>query len=457
MDSANADVTANVPPEILDNIFKHCERRYKQRVCNWRSKFLPKSRLQPLLLVCRRWHTVAESRLYSSVGLGSNRVVRDRNGQRMELKGKDVRRKFCETVQNNTRIALLVRELRLGIPYTFDDADEEGFEASDIHILLIGICKNVENIELHGCHAAFLDDLAEVLAKADLTSLSLDSRRLGDFIARRGKMLSLSTVIKLLRGSSRLQTLYYRLSRHDQGHEASFTKTPSVQGVCTTLKVLSLQGGAFDQTQLPLLASLTPALEEFSIQVGMECCAILRQCMKSWSSSLRCLTAFTWINDEPPVADACPIICFPMTELRDLWISAPPVPPSAMVFLPKLETLNFRGDYSDGADLIRVIRKGAMPNLREIQTTFSPPKSDDGVGLSERNVDLEIELAQELRKVCAERKTFPRDFFADDEGLDEYYRYLEESPESSDNDWRDYESSAQANTFLGDEIIGDPW
>lgn len=114
MNINDANAAANAPPELLDRIFKLCERRYRYIPADG-CKFFPNSRVQPFLLVCKKWHAVAERRLYTSVSLGSSRVVRDRNGQKLELKSKDVYKRFCETVENDVRLASLVRELRLGI------------------------------------------------------------------------------------------------------------------------------------------------------------------------------------------------------------------------------------------------------------------------------------------------------------------------------------------------------
>ncbi|KLO16072.1 hypothetical protein SCHPADRAFT_926830 [Schizopora paradoxa] len=379
-DTANTNVAANVPPELLDRIFKHCERHFSSRFVDRSGPtLLPKSRLQPPLLVCRNWHTVAERRLYSSVSLGTNRIVKDRNGQKMEIYGRSVCRKFLETAENNPRIASLVRELHMG-------GTSENREESENHVRLIGICKNVEKIELYGCHTELLDDLAEALAKADLTSLELYGNRLGGYDGERGTMLSLSTIIELLQNLPRLQQVYGNLSDEEgMGHDASLTETPLFQGSCASLRVIHVYGAVFNEMQLAPLTYMSPNVIELSITVGWDCCAILQFCMSMWSSSLKRLTAFTPIFRKPIVDDACTIIRSPMTELRELCISSPLVTPSAMVFLPKLEKLNYRGEYSHGTELVQILKKGAMPNLRQINAAFSPPKSDDVSNRLERD------------------------------------------------------------------------
>ncbi|KLO17654.1 hypothetical protein SCHPADRAFT_936852 [Schizopora paradoxa] len=451
MDVDDASTAANVPPELLNRIFGHCERRHRYIPADG-SQLLPKSRLQPLLLVCRRWHTVAERRLYSSVSLGSNRVVKGRNGQRMEINGKDVCRRLCETVQNNARIASLVRELQMG-SYSAEETEE-----SEMHVRLIGICKNVEKIGIHGCHPDLLDDLAAALAKADLISLDLSRERLGGYPGESGdeSMFSISTVIGLLQNLPRLQHLYANLAKFEYSpcHESPLARAPFVSGSCAALKAISIHGQIFTSTQLHQLAETSPHIEDLSIKIGENCNVSLKQCLEIWSSSLRRLVVFTptyGYYGKPFPDDDCPVIHNPMIELQELWMPAPLVTPSAMALLPKLEKLNFRGDYSHGTDFVQVLRKGAMPNVREIDASFSPPKPSNGSERSERDDDFEFEIAKELRRVCKERKVFFRDYFTEVEELEEYYGYPEETPESSDNDWWDYDDAVEANA-KGDEI-----
>ncbi len=101
---------ANIPPEVMDRFFKHCELDY----CKSLNHFSPNFPLYPLLFVCKEWHAIVERRLYASVSLGSDRAATDRNERRMEIIGKDVCKRFCDTVRDNPRLASLVRELRLG-------------------------------------------------------------------------------------------------------------------------------------------------------------------------------------------------------------------------------------------------------------------------------------------------------------------------------------------------------
>lgn len=426
---------STIPSEILDCIFKHCERTY--RLGGWAPVLTPKSRLQPLLLVCKNWHGVAERRLYTSVSLGSDRLVRDRNGQKMAISGKDVCRRFCETVQNNSRLASLVRELHLG-------STRLELEDTKMHIRLIGICKNVEKIELHGCdlNDGLAEDLKAALAKADLISLELSNKLLGDFWEADGTaMLPLSDLIMLLQNWPRIETIYANMGRGYYGTSGGETLLSPATGTCPALRAISVHGGYFGQTELIHLANISPRLENVSITVSNDCSTVLRQCLQIWSSSIKRFTIFTPSYGATfPADDGCPIICSPLPELRELWISSPFVTPSAMVFLPKLEKLNFRGEYSHGMELAQLIEKGEMPCLRDIDVAFSSPKS---AGISpEAEKEMSEEVAKRLRRVCGKRgkrDIFVRDPYTVLEELEERYGYgyEEDECESDDNDWFD--------------------
>lgn len=148
------------------------------------------------------------------------------------------------------------------------------------------------------------------------------------------------------------------------------------------------------------------------------------------------MTVFVSVFGTPFPDDACLAICSPLPELRELWMPSPLLTPSVMHFLPKLEKLSFRGEYKHGMELARLIQKGGMPCLREIDVCFSDHRS--GTDSPIRDEEMDVEIAKELRRVCRKRRIFVQDMFTETEELEEHYGYPEESPESSDNDWRDY-------------------
>ncbi len=67
-----------------------------------------------------------------------------------------------------------------------------------------------------------------------------------------------------------------------------------------------------------------------------------------------------------------------------------------MAHLPKLETLGYNAEYSDGMELARLIQDGKLPCLRDVNIVFY------------RTIDVSkeidnaryTEVSEELRKVC---------------------------------------------------------
>ncbi|KLO09141.1 hypothetical protein SCHPADRAFT_580024 [Schizopora paradoxa] len=399
-----------LPPEILDGIFKRCERRYKYTDPG-EERFLPKSRLQPLLLVCKNWHDVAERRLYSNVRLGSDRIVRDRSGQKLEINGKYVCGRFYETVQKNPRIASIVRELHVG------STSAANREESEMHIRLIGICKNLKDFELKGCHADLLDDLAAALAKADLISLQLSYERLGTG-EKDGKMLSVSNVLDLLQKLPRLETLCASLARL-QAWPTPEAPPQAPLAPCPALKSITVHEPILTAAQISYFMDISPGLEELSIMVGKDCGAALQQGLKARASSLRQLHALRidLTENTPFPDDAYPIIRWPMIELRELWIAYPLLDPSAMMFLPKLEILNFRGKHSHAEELVQIIQLGVLPNLCEINFDFSCTSYP----WARWEINFEDDTIKELRRVCEERDIFFENSSPYEKELEVYY------------------------------------
>ncbi|KLO06681.1 hypothetical protein SCHPADRAFT_932932 [Schizopora paradoxa] len=432
------NVTRNVPCELLDRIFEHCECRFEGNYGEGYG-YVRQFCLRPLLLVCKKWHPVAERRLYTSVSVGTR--IHKSGGLRFFGEGKGVH-KFCETVQNNARIASLVRELHLGTS-TFQDREQK-----EVRVRIIGICKNIEKIELYGVDNNPLDDLTAALAKTDLTSMELSykNHRPDIFDAvHEAKSHSLSTTIKLLQRWPRLRNLKLDVPCFEKHleHGASLAELPLVPGSYAALTKISIRGASFNQSQLSQLALISPAMEELCITVAFDCCEALRQCLEVWSSSLRRLGVYRrLLGNEKSSEEGCPVIRRPMKELRELRVCSPLIVPSTLQLFPKLERLRFLGDYSQGAQLAQVIREGEMPNVREISADFSSnliEHAEDDEGLEEK-------ISKDLQSVCASRKIIFMDRFtnpkwsADPEGssessddLESYHTGDSERPEDEDS------------------------
>ncbi|KLO06682.1 hypothetical protein SCHPADRAFT_910137 [Schizopora paradoxa] len=429
---------ANIPPELLDRIFGHCERY--RRI----PKFVPNSRLQPLLLVCKNWHGVAERRLYFSVSLGNDRTVKGRNGEKREIKGKDICRKFCETVKSNERVASLVRELRLGCQ---DIQPEE----SELHIRIIRNCKNVERVDIQGCDFSQLDDLKAALAERNLVSLSLSGASLRLLTSQdhnEGRpMLALPEVLNLLPNWPRLElfTMVMCDPRRDNIYQQLESPSDLNKNACPALRRISVLESNFFSTHLRFLAHIAPNLEDIAIFIGIDCGPVFKECLEVWSPSIKNLQIdmYEFLDPCPVPVGFLPPISLPMVELcelRSLDTSAPLFTVNALIRLLNLEDLRFtRGTYALCMELARLIEKGKMPclqgvEMRGFEYEVHGPSAEEREEAKQR----ELEVGREFRRVCKPRNIFFRDYSTPIKEIEEHYGYHRHDDihsEASDNDW----------------------
>ncbi|KLO12830.1 hypothetical protein SCHPADRAFT_890504 [Schizopora paradoxa] len=349
----------------------------------------------------------------------------------MTISGKDVGRRFCETVQKNARITSLVRELRL---YT----SRLELEESETHIRLIGICTNVENLYLNGCNTSRLDDLKTALGKADLVSLKLWHRPSEFYQRGKGQMPTIAEILRLLPKWPRIEEVSGFLGDR-YGVRSKSMEAPIALEACTALRKIAIFDDTFDPTHLQYLKAIAPNLEDITFTIRPRSFAALRDCLRFWSSSLKRLSIRTPSHNKRPLHEGeCPVIRFPIPEIRELNMAAPLLSVSALQYVPRLEKLHLtEGDFSQGTQLAQIIEEGVLPCLREIDVSFSV---STGVGddITPGDVtDLKMKVAEELRRVCKKRDIFVRDSLTGAEELEAHYGYHKESPESSDNDWRE--------------------
>ncbi|KLO15629.1 hypothetical protein SCHPADRAFT_902264 [Schizopora paradoxa] len=429
---------SKIPPEVLDRIFGHCERHYGHLGT---FTFLPKSRLHPLLLVCKRWHSIAERRLYMCVSIGSDRNIKSKDGKGTTIWWRDVCKRFCESVETNPRLASLVRELHLS------GTSEAEIEDHERRIRIMNSCKNVEKLIHITWEPSLFDELKAALAKPDLTSLDLFASSDSTMETR----FSPSTLISLLRNWPRIQSVSATLGReeYDDGSGDLYlddygdTDLPLATGACPSLRAFSIEGEFFKPFQMKYLSDVAPNLEAIDIIVHTGCNkASLRQNLQVWSPSLKKLRVRGYFPHTPFSDEGCPIISSPFPHLRSLDMGAPLINPSAMRFLPALEKLRFFGQYSYGVELARLLNNGAMPCLNEIAVTLLWPEYEPSA--SDKKACLDI--GKELRRVCGKRSIPVQ--IREDSAKSRYTALMnsegrwdgsdEDQTEPSDNDWPDW-------------------
>ncbi|KLO09178.1 hypothetical protein SCHPADRAFT_943855 [Schizopora paradoxa] len=391
---------SSVPSEIWDRIFMHCERVIETNAI--KPEFFPNYHLHPLLLACRGLHAIAERRLYTSVWLGSNKVVKDRGGnKKVVLAGKDACQRFYETVQSNHRLASLVRDLHLGTTELF-------FEETRLHIQLIKICKSVEALDLRGCTYGAEDQLKIALAGMNLSSFKLSVRALR-YNYQGAEVFSIPQLLNFIQNWPCLEILDVYLGedwgviREDKLVDAAF-----VSGKCATLRDVLITGNHISPKDLVCLRAIAPALQKLKIMARMDCISELRRCLDFWSSTLRDLDVWVGYDGITRSRASNSIFKSPMVELRSLNISTAMAPPLSLAYLPKLEVLSYEGEYADGMELARIIEDDKLPCLREIGVTFTAPLDENESRPPSRSSqdppdEMHIEVLQELHKVCGQK------------------------------------------------------
>lgn len=413
---------SNVPSEVWDYVFKHCERVYKKS--ELLPVFAPKSRLSPILLVCKEWHIIAERRLYTSISLGSIRAVRDRNGCKKVINGKDVCKRLCATLQKNPRLASLVRELQLGA-ITLDRGETKNY------IRLLDLCENVEILDLGGCAFGLANEVRIALAKTDLISMKLSMHGLPRWLNGE-RVFSAPGLLAFIQKWPRLETIDASLVQEDCKliFPSKHPQPTLATAKCHALREVTIRNSHLKPAEILLLADIAPRLGQLSIWAGAECNGALQQCLQTWSSTLKRLDISTStfnLHLNTKLRYASPIFWPPLVELRELRISSSMAPPSALVYLPKLENLTYKGEYPDGMELAQIIQSGRLPRLREIDVAFSQSlnilEPSDGL-----HKEMGTEVAKEIAKACESKHILIKGSLStgDDEP---------DSPGSVDNDW----------------------
>lgn len=423
----------HVPSQVLDLIFKH-----RQRVFN-KHRFSPESRLYPLLLVCKKWHDIAESRLYVSVSLGDEKTVLDEDGDEVELDGEEVCDMFYETVRANPRLASLVRELRLG---TMHHARKE----TERHIALLKICKNVDHVEFSGYNGYALDKLRDTLVtKADLVSLTVSRYGLtdkeGDYFCSRSDL-----IMHMLKWP-RLEKIY--MQNHTLAGYADDDDTlpdPStVAGRCPALKEITVREDCLTPVHLALLSKMAPTAQHLEIHVRAESIPALQRSIQSWSSSLVHLN----LTVRGALTHSLASVCSGLTELRYLNVDSAVIPPSEFVHFTRLEVLMYFATSKDAEDLAHVLqKKNALPSLRRVTCDHIPHNERDAEDLPAGSEDeLSPNAVKQLREACKARKIdFCDSFLTEEESS--YYA-------DSDRDYAGGVSFGEHDEFSGDEYDDD--
>lgn len=367
-----------IPPEILDRIFSHLEFIYEydeDSETDWadwnqNTDFRPQSHLFPLLFVCREWLSVAQRRLYRSVGIGgteathedSSESSEDSDEQRVFQVERDICGGFYRTVNANPHFASLVRILRLRTCNP-KAAHEEIFN----YMQLFRICKNVESVSiLISEWSHFLPgELKIALEGKDLVELYISKDvDVGDHPQFR----SSSDIIPYMRNWPRLRRLIAYGVFHDLDEKyitAEAAEPSKLRGRCPALREILLPLDKLGESDLIPMAEMAPNVERFTAFIRADAGAALQACLRTWSTTL---THLSFDTEDFCTIDIAPV-CPALRCLRSLEARATNVPPKSLLDFEQLESLGYYCTANDLIELAGILAEAEqvlIPSLRKL-------------------------------------------------------------------------------------------
>ncbi|KLO15572.1 hypothetical protein SCHPADRAFT_902222 [Schizopora paradoxa] len=340
-----------LPPEILDIIFGYVESITSSITLH---RFLP-----AMLLVCKAWYEVGAWRLYSTLSLGelwTMRPLEDGGDKRCEA--------LLRVMQNNPRLALRVKHLRLGLCNQ---------HAEDLvrHARLIRLCKDVEHLEIVGYGAHRWNELKDAVKDVDPVQVTFSQ-----ISAPSSKILSTIAHWSRLR-----EVELYNISDDNFREDVSPTIPLHLKGCCPFLREVKIRfqeySGAIHPNYVLHLSELAPNVEVLSFDsrtVNSRIVEVIRTCLVRWSPTLTQLfllgrSVVTSIDD----------ICPELRNLQSLSVSSSAIRPSSLINLKNLEFLYYCSTRLDNKQLVGSLKNEEfLPSLKALTVVpaSSIPASD---------------------------------------------------------------------------------
>lgn len=328
--AATATVVDN--PELLDRILLLLEHRKSSY------DFTPQRRFLPIVRVNRRWHDVAQRRLYQNIRIGSSYSAR-----RLRI-----------LLKKDQQLAEYVRTLWLGTE------DYSKNETKD-HAAIIEACPNLVHLCISGWGYGGASRLVEAVTAKSLCSLDISSLGLCD---REGnsRFCNFERLLELIQGwpSLRKLHLHNKAIGHawydpDEDEEPDF----NLSLACPNLQNLFFGEGVFPMNRATMmaLASIVPNVTHYKTYSLPP-----REIMGAWANTLRHLEIEAMLprytaSEEWPAFDGN-VVEGPRTildkclsqfrELETLIVSTELLTPSSLraPAVQKLKVLNYRLDRS---------------------------------------------------------------------------------------------------------------
>lgn len=376
---------SRLPPEILDQVIGYVEAwRYDQL-------FLPQAPLTHLLRVCELWHSIAERRLYQSISIGfdfRSIVVpdadRELNARKRRING--IVRELLGTLRNNSRLASLVRRLRLNV------VDFLSRELSQHCVEILRLCVVVDSVHILGYHpddaAAFVD----AIRPKSLISLIVSGRGQGGDGC--GPLCSLPELLEIMAGWPHLQSVQF--SHAALSPSKAHTVVP--HNACTQLYTIDIPSGpSFSGYHLRALLSMRPiGVKKLHIMLSNDAdsLAALCGCLYAWASTLVDLrVAFQRVvYDSRP--NSLSEAISRLANLERLHIVPVLIHSHCLANLPRLTELVFYSNGNGIDDFNSVLGgQNSFPSLRVLKCMLAFDSSE---------MDLSNIYAQ-IRNICNSR------------------------------------------------------
>lgn len=300
----------SLPNETLEAIIKDFASRYQlaeleKTTCRYRPYW--QDALTPLLRVCKLWCAVAEKILYRRLSVGASithqdfpagyegrgEVVSQRGGlvtvvytltdidippSRIQP-GHEMVKQLLDTLTANSRLAMLVKELRVTVE-NLNKAHSREWTRNCIR--LIKVCPHVQHLDINCFHPSESESLAEVLKQKSLVSFCLTSPW------RDNSSLNLFELHRW----SRLRTL--KLDGEGISHATlNVSDTHDASGAlicCPNLQEIHINHGTPHVNVLDSLRVMTRGVVSLSItasDVDEAWMKALGRCLYAWSPTLR--------------------------------------------------------------------------------------------------------------------------------------------------------------------------
>lgn len=402
--------STSLPTEVLEFIIEDFIAEYSYTTPLRPPTFLPQWYLIPLLRVCKLWHAVTESFLYRSIAVGSKMshrlpVVEDESQsdrgarietlQAMESKrnGHEIAEDLLVTLMANSRLASLVKALKLGIEA--ENQHEMESKSTQTNISILQLCPNMNQVEIRGFTPNKLDFLLRVLMEKSLTALYISPVNLSIYRGHGGSSCSLFNAMQRWPKLRSIKAENYLTTEH-WGNRPT-VDAPQIIIPRQELREIIFTGAEISEIDLKILGSMCSGVIKLNVSLygrragstmGEAALDALCEALRFWSPTLECLklSMRSTLFSHGPLTEALSSL----KGVRELQLGNMTIDMDALSDLPRLGRLYCSVFISD--EELRI-----LSGLLRDTTKFSSLK------IIVVRISTESEESKRLDTICLER------------------------------------------------------